>query len=97
MNACSGRSKTSYISKLGAIPTLAFRLADTHRVPAMTDSQIPTMANEPPTPASANLPSPATRRKLKGRAFYESLGSPKMILAPMVDQSEFVRCCVGLF
>ena len=30
------------------------------------------------------------RRKLKGRAFYESLGSPKMILAPMVDQSEFV-------
>ncbi|KAI9839699.1 MAG: hypothetical protein M1838_004311 [Thelocarpon superellum] len=31
------------------------------------------------------------RPKLHGRAFYESLGSPKMILAPMVDQSEFVR------
>lgn len=30
------------------------------------------------------------RPKLTGRAFYESLGSPKMILAPMVDQSEFV-------
>ncbi|MCJ1285235.1 hypothetical protein MMC26_004575 [Xylographa opegraphella] len=30
-----------------------------------------------------------TRKKLTGRAFYESLGSPKMILAPMVDQSEF--------
>ena len=30
------------------------------------------------------------RRKLFGRAFYESLGSPKMVLAPMVDQSEFV-------
>ena len=30
------------------------------------------------------------RRKLTGRAFYESIGSPKMILAPMVDQSEFV-------
>ncbi|KAF2092728.1 FMN-linked oxidoreductase [Rhizodiscina lignyota] len=29
------------------------------------------------------------RRKLHGRAFYESLGSPKIILAPMVDQSEF--------
>lgn len=28
--------------------------------------------------------------KLHGRAFYESLGSPKMILAPMVDRSEFV-------
>ncbi|KAK3047771.1 tRNA dihydrouridine synthase [Extremus antarcticus] len=27
--------------------------------------------------------------KLHGRAFYESLGSPKHILAPMVDQSEF--------
>jgi hypothetical protein len=31
------------------------------------------------------------RKKLHGRAFYESLGSPKVILAPMVDQSEFVR------
>lgn len=28
--------------------------------------------------------------RLHGRAFYESLGSPKFILAPMVDQSEFV-------
>ncbi|RMZ86563.1 hypothetical protein DV736_g6207, partial [Chaetothyriales sp. CBS 134916] len=27
--------------------------------------------------------------KLHGRAFYESLGSPKLILAPMVDRSEF--------
>ncbi|KAL8981149.1 MAG: hypothetical protein Q9205_003977 [Flavoplaca limonia] len=32
---------------------------------------------------------PAERPKLTGRAFYESLGSPKHILAPMVDQSEF--------
>jgi hypothetical protein len=29
--------------------------------------------------------------KLHGRAFYESIGCPKFILAPMVDQSEFVR------
>jgi tRNA-dihydrouridine synthase 1 len=29
-------------------------------------------------------------KKLHGRAFYESLGSPKFVLAPMVDQSEFV-------
>ncbi|KAI1007913.1 hypothetical protein K3495_g318 [Podosphaera aphanis] len=28
-------------------------------------------------------------QKLHGRAFYESLGSPKLVLAPMVDQSEF--------
>lgn len=30
------------------------------------------------------------RKKLHGRAFYESIGSPKFVLAPMVDQSEFV-------
>ncbi|KAI1116015.1 dihydrouridine synthase [Nemania sp. NC0429] len=32
---------------------------------------------------------PETRPKLHGRAFYESLGSPKFVVAPMVDQSEF--------
>jgi hypothetical protein len=32
----------------------------------------------------------STKPKLAGRAFYESIGSPKYILAPMVDQSEFV-------
>ncbi|OHE94628.1 dihydrouridine synthase [Colletotrichum orchidophilum] len=31
----------------------------------------------------------AAKPKLHGRAFYESIGSPKYILAPMVDQSEF--------
>lgn len=36
----------------------------------------------------ASQPSPT---KLTGRAFYESIGSPKMIVAPMVDRSEFVR------
>lgn len=30
------------------------------------------------------------KRKITGRAFYESIGSPKVVLAPMVDQSEFV-------
>lgn len=33
----------------------------------------------------------AKAQKLHGRAFYESIGSPKLILAPMVEQSEFVR------
>lgn len=31
------------------------------------------------------------KAKLHGRAFYESIGSPKYIVAPMVNQSEFVR------
>lgn len=30
------------------------------------------------------------KEKLHGRAFYESIGSPKHIVAPMVDQSEYV-------
>ncbi|KKA20185.1 Dihydrouridine synthase family protein [Rasamsonia emersonii CBS 393.64] len=34
---------------------------------------------------------PAPRKKLTGREFYRSIGSPKYILAPMVDRSEFVR------
>ncbi|KAI4122978.1 MAG: hypothetical protein LQ338_005512 [Usnochroma carphineum] len=33
--------------------------------------------------------SPTKRPKLTGRAFYQNIGSPKHILAPMVDQSEF--------
>lgn len=95
-------SQDHQYSKLGVIVRRAFGLADSSKarreisfwsrsVANMTSSQIKFMANEPPTPASTNPLSPAKRRKLTGRAFYESLGSPKMILAPMVDQSEFVR------
>lgn len=32
--------------------------------------------------------------KLTGRAFYQSIGSPKFVLAPMVDRSEFVGSCL---
>ncbi|KAL9584000.1 MAG: hypothetical protein Q9212_002383 [Teloschistes hypoglaucus] len=37
----------------------------------------------------SKMEAPPNRPKLTGRAFYESIGSPKYILAPMVDQSEF--------
>lgn len=52
------------------------------------------MASEtaPSAQAHSNGTSPvhAKKAKLHGRAFYESIGSPKLILAPMVEQSEFV-------
>ncbi|PVH99663.1 FMN-linked oxidoreductase [Periconia macrospinosa] len=38
---------------------------------------------------AAGVERPMKRMKLRGRAFYESIGSPKVVLAPMVEQSEF--------
>ncbi|TAQ86090.1 hypothetical protein B7494_g5585 [Chlorociboria aeruginascens] len=55
---------------------------------------IMTGCNEGPAPVAVPIPetngdSTYMRKKLHGRAFYESIGSPKFVLAPMVDQSEF--------
>lgn len=41
------------------------------------------------TPAAIDVDGEA-KAAIRGRAFYESIGSPKFIVAPMVDQSEFV-------
>ncbi|KAM3068804.1 tRNA dihydrouridine synthase [Clarireedia jacksonii] len=49
------------------------------------EAMIPTNGASEIGSNGANAPS----KKLHGRAFYESIGSPKFILAPMVDQSEF--------
>jgi len=42
------------------------------------------------TSVSTDAPSPVGETKKTGRAFWERMGKPKWILAPMVDQSEFV-------
>jgi tRNA-dihydrouridine synthase 1 len=47
--------------------------------------------NTPVAEGSRDAVEKADKRvKLHGRAFYESIGSPKIVLAPMVEQSEFV-------
>ena len=52
--------------------------------PTQTQTQI-----IPPAPA-ALVPENGTKKpKLTGRAFYTSLGSPRVVIAPMVDRSEF--------
>ncbi|OIW33527.1 dihydrouridine synthase [Coniochaeta ligniaria NRRL 30616] len=52
----------------------------------MSQPVLPSLATEPAVQPDAQL---AAKTKLHGRAFYESIGSPKHIIAPMVDQSEF--------
>ena len=49
------------------------------------------MTNISPTDVEHPQLPPSKRIKLHGRAFYESIGSPKRIVAPMVDASELVH------
>ncbi|KAL4994572.1 hypothetical protein BDV10DRAFT_150482 [Aspergillus recurvatus] len=49
---------------------------------------IPAVSNGVAQTAPEKL-EPVTRKKLHGREFYESIGCPKYIVAPMVDRSEF--------
>jgi hypothetical protein len=49
------------------------------------------MASETLPQHSVQSSAPAPQKeKLFGRKFYESIGSPKYVVAPMVDRSEFV-------
>lgn len=58
----------------------------------MTVEQQQTKASEdaPLSQDAGSSAKPVAGKKLFGREFYKSLGSPTMILAPMVDRSEFV-------
>jgi hypothetical protein len=58
--------------------------------PNQTHQQIIRQQYGAPTIPSAMPPATLRKQKLFGRAFYESIGSPKKVVAPMVDQSEFV-------
>ncbi|ESZ97671.1 hypothetical protein SBOR_1953 [Sclerotinia borealis F-4128] len=52
--------------------------------PTVVEAHPGSIMSEKNTNGSGNL-----SKKLHGRAFYQSIGSPKFVLAPMVDQSEF--------
>lgn len=52
---------------------------------------LPTSFTHTTRPQLSRMSQSTKAPKLHGRAFYESIGSPKLILAPMVEQSEFVR------
>jgi len=72
-----------------------FRRAWFRRLATMASTTTTTSTTETAQPVLPSLDTvpvvqPAPKTKLHGRAFYESIGSPKRIIAPMVDQSEFV-------
>ncbi|KAH8815670.1 dihydrouridine synthase-domain-containing protein [Xylogone sp. PMI_703] len=58
--------------------------AQSAAAPEMLDTTSISSSVSDATQASPNVPT-----KLHGRKFYESIGSPKFVIAPMVDQSEF--------
>ena len=72
----------------------AIQIARTMTTSASGPVPSPTGSISSPATLQNDIPSsltPPRKEKLHGRAFYESIGSPKFVLAPMVDQSEFVR------
>lgn len=69
-------------------PAILLMAAHTQAAPRPTEVS----TSDVPLTMPSSRPAPG-KRKLTGRAFYESIGSPKLVLAPMVEQSDFV--CLG--
>ena len=83
------------ITILALLVRKLFARAGSLQVLACNRNIMTTTSNEGLAPKAVSLPDGASNgddavSKLHGRAFYESIGSPKFVLAPMVDQSEFV-------
>jgi hypothetical protein len=72
------------VARALVVEPLRVRFFSMASIAAMTEA-----ATEAAMAAAAVAPA-MRKSKLHGRAFYESIGSPKYIIAPMVDQSEFV-------
>lgn len=74
-------------------PTTVFGLPRRFLATMATETQLETQEDVASVQLAQSNGAPhenGKRRKLHGRAFYESIGSPKLVLAPMVEQSEFV-------
>lgn len=79
----SGWVRRAFLRPISTIRTMA---TSTNGVNSSTAASAPAPILVDNMASSTDKP-----KKLHGRAFYESIGSPKFVLAPMVDQSEFVR------
>lgn len=71
-------------------------MSSTAAVQVINSEGLQSVGKDLPTPTQKQFPTFPTpgkpkHEKLGGYDFYRSIGSPKFVVAPMVDQSELVR------